>query len=185
MLMDFNFSFKCACGYASHPCYLKMGKSFTYVSHYQTRIAKNVTTNCHYKMLLQIITTNQSKLSCISYVFNHFPLVYFVNVHELLFILLWWKLSLWSHIFVQHFDIKVNISFLSHFHCLQRRKMWQVKLLSGWHIRNSSLKCSASTNNKKVYSSLCLFQFPLIIFDSASCKKNPIILPCRTPGLLP
>ena len=47
-------------------------KSSICVSHYQTKVTKNMTKNCHDGMSLQIATTNRSKISCIS-CFNLFP----------------------------------------------------------------------------------------------------------------
>ena len=66
---------------------------------------QNVMTQYHHKMLLQTLTTNQSKISCNSYVFIYFPygiVQCCVNIHEILFIYLRWKLWLCYHIFVAY-----------------------------------------------------------------------------------
>ena len=66
----------------------KHGKSSVCISYYQTWVTQNVT-KCHCKFSQQIVTTNQSNISCIPYVFYFLLTVYCINVHKMLFILLW------------------------------------------------------------------------------------------------
>ena len=70
-------------------------------------VTKNVTTKCHYKLPQQIVTTNQKKISCISFIY--FP-------HGIV------CKGTWNAVYLVL--IKVA-TLLSHFCCQQRRKMWQ------------------------------------------------------------
>ena len=155
---------------------------------------KQFTTKCLYKMkmslqivitkrkmLLQIVTINQCKISCITYVFIYFPCSILCKLNKFLFLLLSWKL--WHFLafrLVKNVTTKLVHYLLSRYHYLKWRKCdTKSKCWSGWCTRNSSpmqSKLIGQDGWSTVHRSTKHLQSPLLCHLIIWNPKCPLIL---------